>query len=110
MHRGRFPAQPACRSREKTTLFSREIETASGLAAERAARPLSANKLMYPHVPDQTPVDVHARIEHQAVLRLLQLVQKKHDQDAADERRESRVEGDTEAERDPGNVAVQRAL
>jgi hypothetical protein len=37
---------------------------------------------MHAHIPDQPPVDIHARIEHQPVLGLLKLMQEKHNQDA----------------------------
>src|SRR5215467_2337065 len=106
--RARTAASRASAGAPSTCRTSSASGAASAAAAEAARR--APRSLLHSHVADQPPVDVEPRIEHQAVLGLLQLVQTEHDDDAGHQRGEGGVEGDAEAEGNAGDVPAQRSL
>src|SRR5437762_13614470 len=104
-----FPraSRPAAREPPRVLPGERaaQVERSQPLLLSRRARSSA-----HAHVADQPPVDVHARIEHETILRLLQLVQTEHHHDTGNQRRERGVEGNAEPQRDAGDVPAQGAL
>jgi hypothetical protein len=73
-------------------------------------QPVLLAALMDAHVPDQAAVDIHPRVEDEAILGLLQLMQEKHDDYRRDQRSQSRVECHAEPESDSRYIAMQSPL
>src|SRR5579863_6008019 len=87
----------------------RNASGASGVVSRDAANAVGY-VLLHSHVTDQTSIDIHPRIEHQAVLCLLQLMQEEHHEDAGDQCGQRGVERHAQSQGHSRDVAMHRSL